>query len=169
MTLILQDLNSGYIFLEKSSSKRNFSTWCKESSEALSGFTYKVLYTVSDRAKPLIKLANEYLKCPSVADLFHILNDINKEFALSISWRVEDTKKKLAESEKTLKQSSKREHSICQKEVEQQKVKLDQIESAHCSWLQTLKNCSLCVHPFDAIESKIGVEYELEPLTPIHS
>jgi len=153
MTLVLMDLSSGFIFLEKSAKKRDFKTWCDMASDALSGFSCKVLCLVSDRAIALIKLANDHLQCPSIADLFHILNDINKEFALSIHYRLEDAKKKLVKAELLLNHPNRRGLSEIQKTVEIQKEKLDKNIAAKSSWLQTMKDCSLCVHPFDPNES----------------
>jgi hypothetical protein len=86
MMLVFMDLMSGYVLLEEAANERTYETWYERVRARLEPLKTSVLYLVSDRAKALIKLAETGLKCPSIADLFHLLHELAKGYALVI-WR----------------------------------------------------------------------------------
>jgi IclR helix-turn-helix domain len=86
MILVFMDLMSGYVLLEETADERTYETWYERVRARLEPLKTSVLYLVSDRAKALIKLAQTGLKCPSIADLFHLLHELAKGYALVI-WR----------------------------------------------------------------------------------
>ena len=86
MMLVFMDLMSGYVLLEEVADDRTYETWYERVRARLEPMRTSVLYLVSDRAKALIKLAQTGLKCPSIADLFHLLHELAKGYALVI-WR----------------------------------------------------------------------------------
>jgi hypothetical protein len=76
MMLVFMDLMSGYVLLEEAADDRTYETWYERVKVRLEPMRTSVLYLVSDRAKALIKLAQRGLKCPSIADLFHLLHEL---------------------------------------------------------------------------------------------
>ncbi len=86
MILVFMDLMSGYVLLEEAADERTYETWYERVRARLEPLKTSVLYLVSDRAKALIKLAQTGLTCPSMADLFHLLHELAKGYALVI-WR----------------------------------------------------------------------------------
>lgn len=86
MMLVFMDLMSGYVLLEEAANDRTYETWDERVRARLEPLQTSVLYLVSDRAKALIKLAQSGLKCPSIADLFPLLHELAKGYALAI-WR----------------------------------------------------------------------------------
>lgn len=87
MLFVAKELISGFLLTEKHSNNRTYESWYTTLTDALNGLGCKVLYQVSDRARALIKLAQEGLGCPSVADLFHFMHDLSKSSALAIQIR----------------------------------------------------------------------------------
>jgi len=87
MILVLMDLKSGFIFCEKSEDDRKHKTWDKLAMPWLSCFknTYCM---VSDRAKALIKLANDSIKKVSIPDLFHLMQDVSKSVGRPIAAKI---------------------------------------------------------------------------------
>ena len=69
MILVMMELKSGFIFSEKAGEDRTYKTWDKFSMPWLSKFK-SIHCMVSDRAKALVKLANDSIKEVSVPDLF---------------------------------------------------------------------------------------------------
>ncbi len=61
MLLVLMDLNSGFIFLEKSAEKRDHATWESHTLSWLSRFK-SIRCFVSDKALALLKLAKKVWK-----------------------------------------------------------------------------------------------------------
>ena len=55
--LVFMDLVSGYILLEEVADDRTYETWYDQVKTRLETMKTRVLYLVSDRAKALIKLA----------------------------------------------------------------------------------------------------------------
>jgi hypothetical protein len=73
IVLVLMDLVSGYILLEKKSSDRKYQTWFDQVQIALTqiGKGGSIKSLVSDRAQALIQLAVQGLGIQSLPDLFH--------------------------------------------------------------------------------------------------
>jgi hypothetical protein len=86
MMLVFMDLMSGYVLLEEVANERTYATWYERVQARLEPLKTSVLSLVSDRAKALIKLAQTGLKCPSIADVFPLLHELAKGYALVI-WR----------------------------------------------------------------------------------
>jgi hypothetical protein len=86
LMLVFMDLVSGYVLLEEVADDRTYETWYERVKARLEPMKTHVLYLVSDRAKALIKLAETGLKCPSIADLFHLLHELVKGYSRVI-WR----------------------------------------------------------------------------------
>ena len=61
-----------------------------------------MFYLVSDRAKALIKLAETGLECLSIPDLFHLLHDLVKSYALAICSRLRQAQQALKQAQERL-------------------------------------------------------------------
>ena len=70
MMLVFMDLASGYLLFEESAEDRTYDTWHTRVTTRLKTLGTRLLYLVSDRAKPLVKLGKTGLGCLSVPDLF---------------------------------------------------------------------------------------------------
>lgn len=60
---VFMDLSSGYLLIEESAEDRTYDTWHTRVTARLETLGTRVLYLVSDRAKPLIKLGKTGLGC----------------------------------------------------------------------------------------------------------
>src|SRR6266436_4150855 len=84
MMLVFMDLVSGYLLFEEVAEERSYDTWHTLVKARLETLGVRVFSLVSDRAKALIKLAETGLECLSIPDLFHLIHDLGKSYALSI-------------------------------------------------------------------------------------
>ena len=99
--LVAMELKSGFIFSEKIENDRKHTTWDRVAMPWLSCFknTYCL---VSDRAKALIKLAEDSIKKISVPDLFHLMQDISKAIGNPIGVKIAAINKMLDNSKTSL-------------------------------------------------------------------
>ncbi len=88
MMLVLMDLHSGYILLEEVAQDRTYETWKVLVDQRLDTLKTGILYLVSDRAKALMKLAEQGFGCLSIPDLFHLVHELVKSYSLSIGRRL---------------------------------------------------------------------------------
>jgi len=63
-----------------------------------------VLYLVSDRAKALIPLAEKGLECLSIPDVFPLIHDLVKSYALAISGRLRQARQALRQAQEHLRE-----------------------------------------------------------------
>ncbi len=102
MMLVFMDLASGYLLFEEVAEDRSYDTWHALVKARLETLGVRVLYLVSDRAKALIKLAETGLECLSVPDLFHLLHDLVKGYALAICSRLRQAQQALQQAQERL-------------------------------------------------------------------
>jgi hypothetical protein len=76
--LVLMELHSGYLLMEELAEDRKFETWLEKARPRLEAVGLQVDHAVTDRAKPLIKLAEEGFECGSGTDLFHAQYDLSR-------------------------------------------------------------------------------------------
>ena len=153
MMLVLMDLMSGYVLLEEVASDRTYETWYERVSARLEPMKTSVLYLVSDRAKALIKLAQTGLKCPSIADLFHLLHELVKGYSLVIWRQLQTAGQALSRAQAHLAKCQAEGASEAQIESAQAAVASSEADVAH--WQQVrdtfrghLGAMSLSVHPW---------------------
>ena len=79
MMLVFMDLVSGYLLFEEVAEDRTYTTWYALVEARLEALGVGVWYLVSDRAKALIKLAEQGLECVSIPDVFHLIHDLVQE------------------------------------------------------------------------------------------
>lgn len=97
IVLVLMDLVSGYILLEKKSSDRKYQTWFDQVQTALTqiGMGGSIKSLVSDRAQALIQLAVQGLGIQSLPDLFHGMRCLSRSIGARLGGQLARTKRQL--------------------------------------------------------------------------
>ncbi len=134
------DLPSGYIFVEEITENCQYETWQQRVAIALKPLGLKVKYLVSDRAKAIVKLALKDLGTHSIADLFHVLYDLNR----SIAWELNYLGRQLQKQLKISQDSRAEPELIAQIETNQRQLQQSRLTYEHCC-----HGLSTCLHPFD--------------------
>jgi hypothetical protein len=185
MMLVFMDLATGYVLLEEVAADRSFDTWFDRANERLTTLGTEVLYMVSDRAKALIKLAQQGLGCPSIPDLFHLGHDLAKSYSLAIFSRLRQAKQEL---EQTKQHLEKVQHNTkadpaqvaqAQARVAACATSVTQWQEVGCAWRQHLSNLSRILHPWrltdttrqtsQEVEEQLGTELQaIETLLETH-
>jgi hypothetical protein len=153
MMLVFMDLASGYLVFEEPAADRTYSTWYARVTTRLETLGTRVLYLVSDRAKPLIKLGKTGLGCLSVPDLFHLIRELVKGYGPTICLRLRQARQALNVARERLEQCRANDPKsatslqaqmaveACQKEVEHW-------EDVRHTYRGHLMRLSLMVHPW---------------------
>ncbi len=112
--LVLMDLVSGYIILEKKTSNRKYQTWFDQVQTALMdiGQLGAIKSLVSDRAKALIQLAVKGMGCQSIPDLFHAMRCLSRSIGVRLGGKLACTKKKLQKTGYQLKAGQERREEL---------------------------------------------------------
>jgi hypothetical protein len=152
MMLVFMDLVSGYVLFEEVAEDRTYTTWYALVETRLEALGVGVLYLVSDRAKALIKLAETGLACLSVPDLFHLIHDLVKSYALAICGPLRQAQQAFKQARESLTtcQASLRssdEAQQAQAEVEARAAEVEHWASVHRAYRHHLETVSLIVHP----------------------
>ncbi len=138
--LVMLDLPSGYIFVEEITENCQYETWQEKLGPVLKPLGLKVKYLVSDRAKAIVKLALKDLGTHSIADLFHVLYDLNR----SIAWELNYLGRQLQKQLKISQDSRAEPELIAQIETNQRQLQQSRLTYEHCC-----HGLSTCLHPFD--------------------
>ena len=138
--LVMLDLPSGYIFVEERTENCSFETWQQQVSQAFKPLGLKVKYLVSDRAKAIVKLALNDLGIPSIADLFHVLYELNR----SIGWELNCLGTRLQKQLKMGQQKRAKPELIAQIETNQRILQQSRLTYQNCC-----HRLSTWLHPFD--------------------
>ena len=157
--LVLMDLVSGYIIMEKKTSNRKYQTWFDEVHTALMeiGQLGAIKSLVSDRAKALIQLAVKGMKCQSIPDLFHAMRCLSQSMGVRLGGKLARTKKKLQKTQEeiTLRHLAKKPISF---QLSQRKSWLQQeyqfIQTGLDTYRSYIHQISTLVHPFVINENK---------------
>ena len=158
--LVLMDLVSGYIIMEKKTSNRKYQTWFDEVQIALTniGQLGAIKSLVSDRAKALIELAVKGMGCQSIPDLFHAMRCLSRSIGVRLGGKLARIQKKLAKTQReiTLRHLSQKpisaelSHRLSHLQQEYQFIKtgLD-------TYREYIHKISTLVHPFTICENNI--------------
>ncbi len=157
--LVLMDLVSGYILLEKKTSDRKYQTWFDQIQTALLdiGQLGAIKSLVSDRAKALIQLAVQGMGCQSIPDLFHAMRCLSRSIGVRLGGKLARTKKKL---QKTQEEITKR--HLAKKPISSQHTQRQSWLQQEYQFIQTgldtyrsyIHQISTLVHPFVINENK---------------
>jgi len=167
MMLVFMDLVSGYVLCEDVAEDRTYTTWYALVETRLEALGVGVLYLVSDRAKALIKLAETGLACLSVPDLFHLIHDLVKSYALAICGPLRQAQQAFKQARESLTtcQASLRssdEAQQAQAEVEARAAEVEHWASVHRAYRHHLETVSLIVHPWRLFDSTPQTSQEVE-------
>jgi hypothetical protein len=167
MMLVFMDLASGYLLMEEVASDRPYDTWDGLVKGRLKTLGVEVLYLVSDRAKALIKLAQNGLGCPSIPDVFHLSHELAKGSSLAIFARLRHAQQALTQAAERLAtwQVSHPEGAQTQQAqvlVETCEVELKHWQDVGSAYRNHVANLSLLVHPWRLVDSSLQTSQEVE-------
>src|SRR6266568_3634101 len=116
--------------------------------------------SVSDRAKALIKLAEQGLECVSIPDMFHRIHDLVKSYSLAICGPLRQARQSLTTCQASHR--SRDEAQQAQAEVEAREAEVERWESVHSAYRHHLETMSLIVHPWRIFNSTPQTSQEVE-------
>ena len=158
LMLVLQDVSTGYLLLETVADDRTYATWKAVVDQRLEELGAGVSYLVSDRAKALIQLAAQGLKCLSMPDFFHFVHEIVKSYSLALGRRVRQARQDLKHAEERLARHVARAPAAlnspeAKAHVEAKQVEVQQWEEVQRTYRHHLETLSLTLHPFGIADS----------------
>ena len=166
MILVMMDLPSNYILLEKPAADRSFETWKAATSIRLLELGLSVRHAVSDRAQALIKLALKEFNCAAGADLFHELYDLSRWLSGSLARSTrsaatyrDEAKSRLikAEAQKGVRWDPRVVGRLkAQLAYAEQQLKI--CTDAQETQREHRKAISHCIHPFNLVSGKVQTE-----------
>ena len=167
MMLVFMALVSGYLVFEEVAEDRSYDTWYALVEARLEALGARVLSLVSDRAKALIKLADTGLECLSIPDLFHLIHELVKSYALSICGRLRQARQALSQAQEHLRtcqasHPSGADVQQAQAAVEASEAEVTRWESVHCAYRHHLERVSLIVPPWRLVDSTRQTSEEVE-------
>jgi hypothetical protein len=158
MMVVFMDLVSGYLVVEEVADDRTYETWYTLVEARLEALGVRVLSLVSDRAKALVKLAETGLDCLSIPDVFHLIHDLVKSYALAIGRRLQQARRDLDHAQEHLRKclvSSPSDPTLQQAQagVEACVAEVTRWESVRLASRRHLERVSLIVHPWRLVDS----------------
>src|SRR2546425_706753 len=167
MMLVFMDLVSGYLLFEEVAEDRTYPAWYALVEARLEALGGGVLYLVSDRAKALIKLAEQGLECVSIPDVFHLIHDLVKSYSLAICGPLRQARQALNQARESLttcqaSHRSRDEAQQAQAAVGAREAEVDRWESVHSAYRHHLETVSLIVHPWRIFHSTPQTSQEVE-------
>jgi hypothetical protein len=158
MMLVFMDLASGYLVFEETAQDRTYNTWHARVTTRLETLGTRVLYLVSDRAKPLIKLGKTGLGCLSVPDLFHLIRELVKGYGSTICLRLRQARQNLNVARERLEHSRDRDPKDdaslhAEVVVEGCQAEVERWEGIRHTYRGHLMRLSLIVHPWRTEDS----------------
>ena len=158
MMVVFMDLVSGYLVGEEVADDRTYETWYTLVEARLEALGVRVLSLVSDRAKALVKLAETGLDCLSIPEVFHLIHDLVKSYALAIGRRLHQARRDLDHAQEHLRKclvSSPSDPTLQQAQagVEACVAEVTRWESVRLAYRRHLERVSLLVHPWRLVDS----------------
>ena len=140
VVLVLMDLASGFIVLETITADSRYETWQPHASQALEQLGLQVRYCVSDRAKALIKLAEQAWGCPSLPDLFHALRGLSQGIGQAMARQLKQVQRRLPKVAQMPDQAEL---------LAQLEAQATQLQAAQQDYQQCLHQITTTLHPFN--------------------
>jgi hypothetical protein len=167
LMLVFVDLASGYLLVEEVARDRTYDTWHGLVKVRLKTLGVGVLYLVSDRAKALIKLAETGLECLSIPDLFHLIHDLVKSYALAIFSRLRHAQQALNQARERLAKcqashAGDAEAQQAQALVAACEAEVKRWQSVRSAYRNHLANLSLILHPWRLVDSTRQTSEDVE-------
>jgi hypothetical protein len=166
MMLVFMDLVSGSLLFEEGADDRTSETWHGRVQARLDPLQTRVLSLVSDRAKALIKLAETGLACPSIPEVFHLLYELGKGYALAISSQLKAAHQALSQVQAHLDKlpasgTSETEAQAAQSAVAACEAEVSHWEQGREAYRAHLKMMSLPVFPWRVTDSTPQTSHEV--------
>jgi hypothetical protein len=167
MMLVFMDLASGYLLFEESAEDRTDATWHARVTTRLETLGARVLYLLSDRARPLIKLGKTGLGCLSVPDLFHLIRELVKGYGPTICLRLRQARQSLKAARERLEQCRDGDPNDdasfhAEVVVEGCQAEVERWEGIRHTYRGHLMRLSLIVHPWRVADSMPQSSQEVE-------
>ena len=167
MMLVFMDLASGYLVVEAVAADRSYDTWYALVTARLATLRTGVRYLVSDRAKALIKLAETGLACLSIPDLFHLMHEVAKSYALAIFRRLRQAQQTLTQAQERLAHCQAAhlgEAAVQQAQamVEAQAAEVQRWQHVRSTYRHHLENLSLLMHPWRVSDATCQTSQDVE-------
>ena len=165
--LVFIDLVSGYLVFEEVAEQRTYDTWYALVEPRVETLGTPGGSLVSDRAKALIKLAETGLGCLSIPDVFPLIHDLVKSYALAIVGRLRHARQALRQAHERLRRCqgadpSGAEAQQAQAVVEARAAQVQHWETVASTDRQHLESVSLLGHPWRLVDSTRQTSHEVE-------
>jgi IclR helix-turn-helix domain len=153
MRLLCMALKTGYLLLAEVAEDRTSTTWKAWVDERLAALGTHVLSLVSDRAKPLLQLAEQGLECRSMPAFFHLVPEIVKSYSLALGRRVRQAHKELQAAKEALGRrrggpQAESADSAAKAVVETRQAGATRWAEAYHTYRHSLETLSLTLPPF---------------------
>ena len=124
-------------------------------------------YLVSDRAKALIKRAEQDLECVSIPEVFPLIHDLVQRYALAMCRPLRQVRQAVHQARESLPtcqvpHRSSAEAQRAQAEVEACAAEVERWESVHSAYRHPLETVSRLVHPWRLCNSTPQTSQEVE-------
>ena len=167
LMLVLMDWASGYLLIEEVAPDRTYDTWQAVVKARLKTLGAPVHYLVSDRAQALIKLAKTGLGCLSIPDLFHLIHELVKSYALAIGSRLRQARQALSQAQEHLAKLQTGDPGGTETELARvalvaREAEVSRWERVHGAYRLHLEAVSLIVHPWRVADSTPQTAQEVE-------
>jgi hypothetical protein len=158
MMVVCMDLVRGSILFEAVADDRTSEPWHGRVKARLDPLKPRVLSLVSDRAQALITLAETGLACPSIPEVFPLLDELGKGYALAISSQWKAAHQALSQVQAHLDQLPASGTSETEAQAAQSAVAACEAEGSHGAQVREasrahLKAMSLPVFPWRVTDS----------------
>jgi len=159
--LVAIELASGFIFSEAECENRSYETWWEQVRGWFKPEQWDCRFLVSDGAKALVKLALSGLGCPSLPDVFHLLQALSKSMGTAMARQrvqLQHQQQALQAKLPTTVVSEGCLAAPAQSAVLQ--VQQQQLETDHHDYQHSLQALSQAIHPFHlgTGEAQLGLE-----------
>ena len=135
--LVMMELSSGYLLVEEMTESHRYLTWQQSVQPVLKQWQGQIQYCVNDRAKALIKLAQNDLGCPSIADLFHAMRKLTQGLGREMENRLAKRQRRLRDLKEQTSPSA--------LEIQTLQREVDQLHAAQADFREHLIQVSLGV------------------------
>ena len=168
--LVAMELASGFIFTEVECENRTYETWWQQVSRWFQPEQWHCRFLVSDAAKALVKLGVSGLGCPSLPDLFHLLQGLSRSLGSALA-RQRAQLQKRHQSLAAKRQAVSSPQTLVQVEAQIAALQRQQQQLAtdHQDYQHSIHALSQAIHPFhlDTGEAQVGLELPLRLQSPL--
>jgi Family of unknown function (DUF6399)/IclR helix-turn-helix domain len=167
MMLVFMDLVSGYLLFEEVAEDRTYTTWYALVEARLEALGVGVWYLVSDRAKALIKRAEQGREGVSIPEVFHRIHDLVQSYALAMCRPLRQARQAVHQARESLPtcqvpHRSSAEAQRAPAEVEACAAEVERWASVHSAYRPHRETVSRLVPPWRLCNSTPQTSQEVE-------